>query len=150
MAPALTRRSLLTLAAAAPIAAAVKAPALASAPRPFVVGHVCNVEPVLVDPANLVYQLHAGVLEAIGAVRDGGVPLRFFGDYPDPEWLRDGAQGIPPGSYATCLAEGRIMLGAVPAFRLTADASAEAGAAFGMYVRTAESLPDDEPLMMWT
>src|SRR5262245_39679992 len=111
---ALSRRSLFALIAAAPIAASVKAPLARS--KPFVVGSVLNVEPVLVDPFRLVYQLHDGALQAISAVRDGGVPLTFFGDYPDSRWLWDGAVPIPPGHYATCLAEGCVMLGVDPVF----------------------------------
>ena len=44
-------------------------------PVPRALGEVYNVEPPLVDPATLTYQMAPGAIEAIDAVRDSGVAL---------------------------------------------------------------------------
>lgn len=42
---------------------------------PLCFGEVHNIEPLLVDPANLEYQVHQGAIERIIEVRDNGVPV---------------------------------------------------------------------------
>lgn len=44
---------------------------------PLCFGEVHNVEPLLVDPATLKYQVHQGAIESIIEVRDNGVPVSF-------------------------------------------------------------------------
>lgn len=46
---------------------------------PLCFGECHNVEPLLVDPAMLKYQVHAGAIERIIEVRDNGVPVAFTG-----------------------------------------------------------------------
>lgn len=102
--------------------------------RPVVIGHVYNVEPTLVDPALLTYQVHAGRVAEISAVRDGGVELTYLRDYAERRWLYDDFAPIPGGCYATCLAEGLVALGAPPVFLITVDAATDPEAAAGLYV----------------
>lgn len=44
---------------------------------PLCFGEVHNVEPLLIDPATLKYQVHNGAIESIIEVRDNGVPVSF-------------------------------------------------------------------------
>ena len=44
---------------------------------PLCFGEVHNVTPVLIDPANLIYKVHDGVIERIIEVRDNGYPVSF-------------------------------------------------------------------------
>jgi len=48
---------------------------LANKPKPHCYGEVYNIEPVLVDAANNVYQVHDGQIEDIVAVYEGGVAV---------------------------------------------------------------------------
>lgn len=50
-------------------------------PKPLTFGQALNVSPVIVDPANLLYQVHAGEIEAIDAVYDRGLALTPVTDY---------------------------------------------------------------------
>lgn len=54
---------------------------LANNPKPHCYGEVYNIEPVLVDSTNRVYQVHDGPIEAIDAVYQGGVALTLTTDY---------------------------------------------------------------------
>lgn len=47
----------------------------ADAPIPLTFGEVHNVTPLLINPATLQYQVHAGAVEGIFEVRDNGVPV---------------------------------------------------------------------------
>ncbi len=78
--------------------------------KPVTLGEVYQVEPVLVDPANLIYQLHDGSMSEVVAVRDNGDALSFNADVAD---ITAAAPGIgPPVQYNTSLANGYIRLGA--------------------------------------
>ena len=44
---------------------------------PLCFGEVHNITPVLLDPATLTYQVHAGAIEAIIEVRDNGIPVSY-------------------------------------------------------------------------
>lgn len=48
---------------------------------PLVFGEVCNITPLLTNPATLEYQVHNGSIEAIIEVRDNGVPLALTTGY---------------------------------------------------------------------
>lgn len=76
---------------------------LAGQPKPKCFGQVHNVDPVLVDAANYVYQVHDGAIEAIDAVYDGGVALTITTDY------------------TVDLSNGRFTLVAAPTGIITAD-----------------------------
>lgn len=74
--------------------------------KPIVYGECYRVSPVLVDPVNLVYQVHDGSVQEIMAVYDRGVLLTNHGDYADIT-----AQSAPAGQYITQLSGGFIKLG---------------------------------------
>ena len=82
---------------------------LAGKPQPLLFGDVFNIPAVLLDPANLVYHVHAGAIASIVAVRDKGVALT----------VTTGTPGS--GSYRASTASGRFQLGATPSGRVTAD-----------------------------
>ena len=71
--------------------------------KPKCFGQVHNIDPVLVDAANYVYQVHDGAIEAIDAVYDGGVALTITTDY------------------TVDLSNGRFTLVAAPTGIITAD-----------------------------
>ena len=76
---------------------------LANQPKPLCFGEVFNIEPVLVDATNYVYQVHNGQIESVVAVYDGGVALTVTTDY------------------TVDLTNGRIDLVAEPTGTITAD-----------------------------
>lgn len=84
--------------------------------KPISLGKCFNIEPVLVDATNLIYQAHAWSMESVDAVYDAGVGLSFDADYPDITSANPGH-----GEYATCLATGHIKLGSTPVGRITAN-----------------------------
>ena len=45
---------------------------------PLVFGEVCNITPLLTNPATLEYQVHNGIIESIIEVRDNGVPITTY------------------------------------------------------------------------
>lgn len=96
---------------------------LSSKVKPHCYGQVRNAEPVLVDGANLRYQVHYRNIQAINAVRDAGASLTNFGDYANTTLLD--AASIPAGNFATCLAAGVFKLGSSPAGVITADVQGE-------------------------
>ena len=89
--------------------------------KPLVLGWAKNVEPLLINAVDSVYQLSAyGAIEAVTTLyergSDFGTVLANHATYAALV-----AATIPPGKWATCLAEGLIRLGA-PAFGvITAD-----------------------------
>lgn len=72
-------------------------------PIPLCFGQVRNITPVLVDPANRIYQVHDGEINAIDDVFEGGVALTLTTDY------------------TVDLANGRFTLVADPTNLITAD-----------------------------
>ncbi len=89
--------------------------------KPLVIGHARNVEPILIDPVNNVYQISAyGPIEAVEGLFERGSDFgASLGDSADYAALV--AAAIPEGRWGTCLAEGLVRLGA-PAFGvITAD-----------------------------
>jgi len=76
---------------------------LAGQAKPHCYGQVHNIEPVLVDATNYVYQVHDGAIQAIDAVYDGGVALTISTDY------------------TVDLTNGRFTLVAAPTGIITAD-----------------------------
>jgi hypothetical protein len=76
---------------------------LANTPKPHCYGEVYNIEPVLVDSTNFVYQVHDGAIQAIDAVYQGGVALTLTTDY------------------TVDLTNGRFTLVAAPTGIITAD-----------------------------
>lgn len=91
-------------------------------PKPWAFGAPKNVEPVLIDSVNSVFQVSAyGTgIKAVTAMYERGAPFSAsFGNYADYGALV--AANIPAGRWATCLASGLIRLGAPPYGLITAD-----------------------------
>ena len=88
--------------------------------KPVVIGTVWNVEPTLVDPVRLIYQIHDGTMISVSGVFDGGVALTFDADHISYATLE--AASVPAGKYATCLNAGMIKIGSTPVFAVTAHA----------------------------
>lgn len=84
-------------------------------PKPLVLGHAKNVEPLLIDGTNSVYQFSGyGAIEQVTTLYERGSEFpASSGDHADYAALV--AATIIPGAWATCLAEGMIRLGA-PAY----------------------------------
>lgn len=101
-------------------------------PRPLAFGWCLNVTPALVVPAELLYQLHDGEVQAITAVYAQGYPLDAGADYPTIEALR--AATIAAGGFATCKAAGYFRIGAAPSGTITADV--QGAAAGGVFAQT--------------
>lgn len=74
--------------------------------KPILYGIKRNIEPVPVNAGTLIYQIHAGRISAVLAVRDRGVPYTFEADVANHAALA--ATAPLAGRYRTCLAEGLI------------------------------------------
>lgn len=83
--------------------------------KPLVLGWAMNVEPVLINSTNSVYQFSGyGAIEAVTTLYERGSAFSAsVGDYANYTALV--AASIAPGKWGTCLAEGMIRLGA-PAY----------------------------------
>lgn len=77
--------------------------------KPVVFGRAFRVPALLVDPSQLLYQVHDGAIEAVDAVYDKGVPLTPVGSAPTA------------GQYAVDASAGTFTLGASPAGTVTVD-----------------------------
>lgn len=94
--------------------------------KPLAFGYCGNVACVLIDAANLIYQVHTRQIESVVAVRDKGAPLVASGSDRASYAALAGAT-IAAGEFDTCLAYGLIRLGAAPAGQVTADIEGDAG-----------------------
>lgn len=83
--------------------------------KPLVIGWAMNVEPVLINATNSVYQFSGyGAIEAVTTLYERGSAFSAsVGDYANYAALV--AATIAPGKWGTCLAEGLVRLGA-PAY----------------------------------
>jgi hypothetical protein len=79
---------------------------LAGQPKPMLYGLRRAVEPVLIDAARSIYQIHAGPIAAVLAVRDRGIDFAAGGDNASYAALAAGTAS--PGGFITCLAEGLV------------------------------------------
>lgn len=103
-----------------------------SKPRCF--GVKPQIEPILVDPQRLVYQIEDGSMQAIPAVRDSGDPLTPGSD------LSNIYLSVPvPGTFNTCLAKGLFRLGSSPVGAVTCDAEGSNDGSLG-YVSSAAGI----------
>jgi hypothetical protein len=93
--------------------------------KPFCFGYARNVEPVMIDTVNYVFQVHGyGPIEGIpnvyekaaDFVENGGTNVGDYGSYAALV-----AADIPEGDYGTALAVGMFRLGAPPFGLITAD-----------------------------
>lgn len=90
-------------------------------PKPWLLGRCFNVEPILINSVDSVFQVSAyGPIEAVNALYERGASFgASIGDYANYAALV--AATIPAGRWATCLASGLIRLGAPPYGVITAD-----------------------------
>lgn len=88
---------------------------LKNRPKPLVMGWAQNVEPVLIDAVNNIYQFSGyGAIEAVSVLYERGSDFgSSSGDYANYAALV--VATVAAGTWATCLAEGMIRLGA-PAY----------------------------------
>jgi hypothetical protein len=96
--------------------------ALKGKPKPLVYGQVSHLEPLLVDAATLLYQVHDGAIEDVDAVYDQGIALTRVGSSPSA------------GQYTVDTSAGTFQLGASPAGTVTADVRGDKSG--GIYVDT--------------
>lgn len=89
--------------------------------KPLVLGWALNVEPVLINAVDSVYQFSGyGAIEAVSTVFERGADYgASYGNYASYAALV--AAAIPPGGWASCHAEGMIRLGAPAYGVITAD-----------------------------
>ncbi|RXR28961.1 DUF7359 domain-containing protein [Sphingobium fluviale] len=89
--------------------------------KPWAFGAPKNIEPILIDSINSVFQVSAyGTIKAVTTLYERGAAFSAsFGNYADYTALV--AASIPAGRWATCLASGLIRLGAPPYGVITAD-----------------------------
>lgn len=89
--------------------------------KPWVFGRARNIEPVAINQVDSVFQVSGyGPVQAISAVYERGASFgASIGDYATYAALV--AATIPPGRWATCLAQGMFRLGAPPAGVITCD-----------------------------
>lgn len=106
---------------------------LANKRKPRAFGPAKNITPAALIPAELVYQVNDGQVQAITAVYDQGYPLDGpTADFASSALLR--AAAVTDGWFATCLAEGMFKLGA-PGSQITCDVQGDLPAG-GSYAQT--------------
>ena len=98
--------------------------------KPWCFGAASNVEPVLIDVTNIVYQVSAyGPINGVTACYERAASFgASYGNYTTYALLV--AASIPPGRWATCLAEGMIRLGAPETGLITADVEGDKPSTF--------------------
>lgn len=98
--------------------------------KPWCFGAASNVQPVLIDVTNSVYQVSAyGPINGVTACYERGASFgASYGNYTTYANLV--AASIPPGRWATCLAEGMIRLGAPETGLITADVEGDKPSTF--------------------
>lgn len=96
-------------------------------PKPRIYGVVMNTAPVLVNTSRLIYQIHDGALQAVGAVYDRGAALTAGAAYTSESDMQANAPAA--GQYRAWLAGGMVRLGGLPTGQVTADATEGATAA---------------------
>lgn len=94
--------------------------------KPLLYGQVFNIAPVLVNTSKLTYQISNSAIQSVNAVYDRGVALTNSGDHANVTALH--AASPTAGQFITCLAEGLIRLGGLPAGIVTCDATQGAAA----------------------
>ena len=70
--------------------------------KPWALGHNFNIEPVLLSPADQIFQWSLSSSQALLAFRHGGFDINIDADYPDYASLA--AATIPSGECASCIA----------------------------------------------
>lgn len=93
--------------------------ALAGQDKPYLVGAVFNVSPVLINATLLIYQVSCSSIRSVLNLRDGGVQLGAAGDVANYATLA--AASLTPGTYMTCLSLGLIRLASPVVYSLAGD-----------------------------
>lgn len=89
-------------------------------PKPLVFGKVLNITPVLIDPTNLIYQVHDGTISDVLSVYDQGDALTdSTTDVASYSALV--SESVSAGNFATANAVGMFKLGSSPAGLITCD-----------------------------
>lgn len=98
--------------------------------KPWVLGTCSNIEPVLIDAVNSVYQFSAyGPVNAVTACYERGASFgSSVGDYANYTALV--AASIPAGRWGTCKASGMVRLGAPAAGIITLDVQGDKPSTF--------------------
>ena len=97
-------------------------PSLAGQRKPLLFGEAFNIAPLLLNQDQTIFQVHAGAILAVDALRDIGLPLTYAGDVPTYAALR--LTDVENGTFRTCLALGLIKAsfgGAGPQGEVRAD-----------------------------
>lgn len=90
-------------------------------PKPLAYGAPLNCEPVWLDQARLIAQVHDGRIYGVTAVYDRAVSLTPSGVDHASYAAMKAAASPPPGTYDTCLIAGCIRLGSLPLGPVTVD-----------------------------
>lgn len=98
-------------------------------PKPILLGKCRNIQPVLVDPANLIYQVHHTAIQAVDALYVNGVTWTYVASSPTS------------GQWTYNASTGRITLGGStpPSGIVTVDVRGDSG---GGYVDTISGIVD--------
>lgn len=102
---------------------------LAGVRLPMAFGKVRNATPILIDPANLIYQAHDGQMQAVDAVYDRGAALTDSGTDVSG-YAALAAQSVTAGQYATALDSGLFKLGSSPDGLVTCDIQGDAAGGY--------------------
>lgn len=98
---------------------------IAGKPKPLLFGRCRNITPIVIDPFNLIFQVHDGTIHGIDAVYDQGAEISPEGT--DVATYADlVALSVSASMFATCKAEGMFKLGSSPAGLVTADVLGDA------------------------
>lgn len=94
-------------------------------------------KPLLEDPGIYLYRLSDNAIQSVSRVEERGIPFNFAGDVASYELLRIAATTIAEGEYATCLADGSLVIKFAGGSPLDPDAirvTFEGQKPFGTYV----------------
>jgi hypothetical protein len=95
---------------------------LAGMLKPWVSGSAVNITPVLIDPLNMVYQVHGyGAIGDIVAVYESGFPVAASPTASVTNYVNLLATGLAPGQWSECLPTGMLRLGGAPKGTITVD-----------------------------
>lgn len=94
-------------------------------PIPLCYGRVRNITPTLIDPVNLIYQVHDGAISAVDDVFDRGAALTDSTNNV-ATYAALVSQAVSAGEFATARAVGLFKLGATPDGLVTADVRGDA------------------------
>ncbi len=90
--------------------------------KPWASGFCQNVDPVLIDPINWIYQVHGyGPINDITAIYENALEVDTPSESDAANYAALVGLALLPGQWATCLSSGLFRLGAEPKYKITAD-----------------------------